>query len=207
VLKPIRCVLFDYGNVISLPQTLEAKHKQAELTGLTISDVRRLWGQYRVSYDQGVIDGNEYWSRILAHSRLPRNENLISSLIRADIESWHPTVDWILGWAEKLRNSGVQTGVLSNMPPELVADTREADWIADFGPLYFSAEIRAIKPFEPIYTHVTQNLSCAPSETLFIDDRADNVRGALRSGLNAIVHESREKTFQLIASEFELPLP
>lgn len=73
MLKQIRCVLFDYGNVISQPQTTEAKYKQAELTGLEMPESQRLWGQYRVSYDQGVIDGQEYWSRILAHSRSPRS--------------------------------------------------------------------------------------------------------------------------------------
>jgi putative hydrolase of the HAD superfamily len=205
--KAIRCMLFDYGNVISQPQTQGAKQKQTDLTGLGEHDFQRLWGQYRVSYDEGVIDGVTYWTRIMAHSRLAPTKSLIAELIQADIESWRPTVDWVLGWAEKLRSSGIQTGILSNMPPELVTDTRKMDWIREFRPLFFSAEIRAIKPFEPIYTHVTQNLLCKSEEALFIDDRENNVRGARRSGTNAIHHESRLATSALIESEFDVPLP
>ena len=120
--NPISCVLFDYGDVISLPQTLEARQKQAELVGLDLVNFQRLWHQYRMSYDQGVIDGKEYWSRILAHSRAPQEDRLIDELIQADIESWWPTVDWIHDWAGRLRDSGIRTGVLSNMPPELVTE-------------------------------------------------------------------------------------
>ena len=205
--QPIACVLFDYGNVVSQPQTLEARRKQADLTGLDFPDFRRLWGQYRMSYDQGIIDGREYWSRILAHSRSTVRNGLIDQLILADIESWRPIVDWILDWAMRLRDSGVQTGVLSNMPPELTADTRKMDWIQNFGPLYFSAEIREIKPYAPIYAHVVRDLPCSASETLFVDDRADNVRGAFRAGLNAIVHKSRDETRRLVEAGFEIPIP
>ena len=205
--NPISCVLFDYGDVISLPQTLEARQKQAELVGLDLVNFQRLWHQYRMSYDQGVIDGKEYWSRILAHSRAPQEDRLIDELIQADIESWWPTVDWIHDWAGRLRDSGIRTGVLSNMPPELVTDTRNRDWIKDFEPLYFSAEIRKIKPYADLYAHVVSDLPCLPSETLFIDDRDDNVRGARRAGINAILHKSKEETRRLIEADFEIPLP
>ena len=205
--KTITCVLFDYGKVISRPQTLEAKQKQAELAGLDLETFQRLWGQYRTSYDQGVIDGATYWSRIMAHGRTSPDPDRITALIEADTESWHPTVDWILIWAGTLRASGIRTGILSNMPPELVADTQQQDWITDFSPRYFSADIKANKPYAQIYDRVIQDLGTGPAETLFIDDRDDNVRGARRAGLSVIHHVSGETTRQQIVEGYDLPSP
>ncbi len=202
-----KCVLFDYGNVISLPQTIEARQKQADLTGLSLASFRKLWGQYRASYDQGIVDGQTYWSRILAHSRIAVGDGLTDRLIQADIESWKPTDTWILDWAQVLRDSGIQTGVLSNMPTELVADTRMSEWIEGFAPLFFSAEIKANKPYAPIYAHVTRLLECSPAETLFIDDREDNIRGAQRAGLQTILHSSWNETRSQVRANHDLPLP
>ena len=139
----IKCVLFDYGNVISLHQTLDAKRKQAALACLELSRFRKLWSQYRPSYDQGVIDGREYWSHILRHGRMDSEDARLDELIQADIESWRPVNEWVLEWAQTLRDSGMQTGILLNMPPELVVDTQTMPWIERFQPLFFSAEIKA----------------------------------------------------------------
>ena len=201
----IKCVLFDYGNVISLHQTLDAKRKQAALACLELSRFRKLWSQYRPSYDQGVIDGREYWAHILRHGRMDSEDARLDELIQADIESWRPVNEWVLEWAQTLRDSGMQPGILSNMPPELVVDTRTMPWIEGFQPLFFSAEIKANKPYEPIYRHVIDHLDCAAAETVFIDDREDNCRGARRSGLKVIHHRDRESTMTEVAEKFGLP--
>jgi putative hydrolase of the HAD superfamily len=107
----------------------------------------------------------------------------------------------------KLHCQPLSTGVLPNTPPELVADTRKMAWTKGFEPLYFSAEIMANKPYEPTYTNVVNDPGCSPNETLFVDDRADNVRGARRADLNAVVHTSLEETRRLVELEFEIPLP
>lgn len=205
-MSEIRCVLFDYGNVISQPQTLHARQEQAALAGLDDPTFDRIWGQYRTSYDQGVIDGRTYWSRLMAHGRTRPNAERLKQLIEVDKASWRPSEDWILGWAEKLRDEGIRTGVLSNMPPELAEDLRSQSWINGWEPIYFSSELRLIKPFDPIYRHVCATVGCNSGNVLFMDDRADNVRGAIRAGLNAVRHTSRESTLSAAAA-LGLPLP
>lgn len=113
----------------------------------------------------------------------------------------------ILIWAGTLRASGIRTGILSNMPPELVAETQQQDWITDFSPRYFSADIKANKPYAQIYDRVIQDLGTGPAETLFIEDRDDNVRGARRAGLSVIHHVSGEITRQEIVESYDLPSP
>jgi len=54
---------------------------------------------------------------------------------------------------------------------------------------YYSHEIKFRKPNHDIYEYVIADSGLNPSETLFIDDNADNVRGAQEVGLHAVVHD------------------
>ena len=50
---------------------------------------------------------------------------------------------------------------------------------------YASHLIGALKPDPKVFSHVSEDLGCNPSDILFFDDGPENVRGALRAGLNA----------------------
>jgi putative hydrolase of the HAD superfamily len=54
---------------------------------------------------------------------------------------------------------------------------------------YYSHEIKYRKPNHDIYEYVLADSQLIPSETIFIDDNADNVRGAQEVGLHAVVHD------------------
>ena len=52
-----------------------------------------------------------------------------------------------------------------------------------------SADVHMVKPDEGIYHKFIERFSVNPSECLFIDDREDNVSGAVKSGINAVVYK------------------
>lgn len=52
-----------------------------------------------------------------------------------------------------------------------------------FHKTYFSFELQLIKPDKKIYEHVLQDQQLNPAQTLFIDDREDNIEGAAQTGL------------------------
>ena len=56
--------------------------------------------------------------------------------------------------------------------------------------LTLSAEVRLIKPDPAIYEHCLRGLGVAPSDSLFIDDRAVNVAGARTVGMHAVQFQS-----------------
>jgi len=68
--------------------------------------------------------------------------------------------------------------------------------ISDFGEeffkkAYFSHEIHLRKPNVDIYNYVIGDASIDPSESLFIDDLADNISGAKEAGLQGVIHDRR----------------
>jgi glucose-1-phosphatase len=55
-----------------------------------------------------------------------------------------------------------------------------------FEKVYYSYDIGMAKPDVKIYEHVLHENKLKPSETLFIDDNADNIKGAEKAGLRTL---------------------
>ena len=62
-----------------------------------------------------------------------------------------------------------------------------------FEGIVVSGEIKMLKPFKEIYDFTLEKYNLDPKECVFIDDRLDNIRGAVRCGINGIQFESPEK--------------
>jgi HAD superfamily hydrolase (TIGR01509 family) len=94
-------------------------------------------------------------------------------------------------WLKQMHMSGVKTGLLSNMPHEMVRYVRQKfAWLDQFNHLTFSAEVSLIKPEAAIYEHSLRGVGVAASEALFLDDKEPNVQGARAVGIRAIRFQS-----------------
>lgn len=61
-------------------------------------------------------------------------------------------------------------------------------FLQHFEKAYLSHELHLRKPQPEIYTHVLHDASLIPAETLFIDDRAENIAAAAALGLHTRLH-------------------
>jgi hypothetical protein len=64
--RSVRAVVFDYGNVLCLEQTLEDMKAMALVCGIPHERFPELYWKLRPPYDRGDIDGHAYWQRLLA---------------------------------------------------------------------------------------------------------------------------------------------
>jgi|TARA_B110000444_G_scaffold176449_1_gene165105 2-haloacid dehalogenase len=62
-----------------------------------------------------------------------------------------------------------------------------------FEGIVVSGEIKMLKPFKEIYDYTIEKYNLDPKKCVFIDDRLDNVEGAVICGINGIQFESPEK--------------
>jgi 2-haloacid dehalogenase len=67
---------------------------------------------------------------------------------------------------------------------------REPALFAPFRDILVSGEVRLLKPDPAIYALALERFGLAPGEGLFIDDRQDNVEGAVRAGF--VGHQFRD---------------
>ncbi|MGA2277934.1 MAG: HAD family phosphatase, partial [Terracidiphilus sp.] len=135
----------------------------------------------------------------------------VEELNRWDMRLWTVQNPAMVAWQLALKQQGLLTAILSNMGDSVLESVeREFAWIHRFDVLVWSYQLGIAKPAPAIYLHTLAKLGTKPDETLFIDDRLENVEAAQALGIQAILYVSVEQLrADLIAAGLEkvLPLP
>jgi putative hydrolase of the HAD superfamily len=195
-------LILDYGNVLTRAQDQAWMDGAARRLGADIAAFRAAYWQHRHAYDAD-LPAAEYWRRVLAASR-PGAGGLnpvdLTWLVEADVASWSVYHDEVWALAAEFRRTGGRAAFLSNSGPEVMARVRE-HWPLDtrFDAVVISCEVGVSKPDPRIYQLCLDRLALAPRETLFVDDRADNIEGAARVGLQTLQFEGPDALGRLQA--------
>ena len=206
----IRGVIFDYGMVISNPADPTARDRMVAVSGLSREALDRGYWKHRHNYDLGLT-GPVFWQRVAGDAGTSFTPEQITDLIESDILMWTSLNEEMLAWVVALQNAGFRTAILSNMVWELMEYMRqEFGWLAHFQHHTWSCELGIGKPDPAIYLHTCEKLDVLPSETLFLDDKHENVVAAKRVGLHAIQFSSVDqlrKDLEAHGLHHELPVP
>ncbi len=180
----IRAVIFDYGGVLAFHPLQDQIAAAAGLCDLTPAEFWRVFWVRRMVYDAGM-DPQVYWRGVAELAGRTFDDALIAEMKRREIDFWSRVDDRVLEWIAQLRASGIRTGILSNLPRPLAAHLRATGFVRHFDQVTFSCELGVTKPQRAIYEHAVGGLNISPGEALFLDDRTENVDGALAAGLEA----------------------
>jgi putative hydrolase of the HAD superfamily len=206
--RSVRAVVFDYGNVLCLEQTLEDMKGMALVCGIPHERFSDLYWKLRPPYDRGDIDGPAYWTSVVGQQELGLSRDQIATLIKLDSESITRPNQGAVLWAELLHQEGFALALLSNMPIELSRYvTKFFPSLSTFECLIYSCDYGSIKPELAIYRKCLELLKASPQDILYLDDRAENVEAAARLGINSVLFDTVEKTTSRIASRFDVPVP
>ncbi|MGJ6969590.1 HAD-IA family hydrolase [Streptosporangium sp. G11] len=178
-------MLLDYGEVISLPQPLDATTAMAELIGQDHTTFRDRYWRHREAYDRGQAS-HSYWSAVAGRT-LADDDPLVAKLNAADVASWFHLNPRSLRAIEDLAGHH-RLALLSNAPEPLAAAIDDAPWSAAFAHLFYSCRLALTKPDPAIFEEVLRRLGAAPGDVTFLDDRAVNVRAAAALGINALLY-------------------
>ena len=187
----ITAVILDYGQVLARSATREDFERVGKILGVGFEVFYKLWEASRDVYDRGDLTAEEYWLKLAAEANSAVDGRQIDSLRAIEIEVWAHVDDVMLDWVTRLSAAGFKTGLLSNMPSDLVAHLRaHCEWMERFAFKTFSSEVRLIKPDPAIYEHTLRGLGVKASESLFVDDREINIQAARALGMHAIQFQS-----------------
>ncbi len=134
--------------------------------------------------DQGLFTPEEFLGKFIAGA--PEYE--------AEIRHIHATVGktikmypYAMEWLKELKEKGYKLYILSNYSENMMNQTREKlEFLSLTDGAVFSYECRLLKPDSRIYEFLCQKYSLNCSECVFVDDRYENVEGAMRSGILAV---------------------
>lgn len=207
----LRAVIFDYGRVLTGPPDPAAHAELVRITGISSDRLDSLYWKDRQAYDEGKLTGLEFWRRLVGEAGLELSEPAIAELNLWDARMWTRGDRAVLAWQLKIKQRGLLTAIVSNMGDAVHEYMeRELDWLSRFDLLVWSYQLRIAKPDPAIYRYALERLGTRPEETLFLDDKAENVDTAVALGMKGLVFTTVEKLHaDLIDSGLskELPLP
>jgi putative hydrolase of the HAD superfamily len=161
------------------------------ITGLSADRLERAYWKDRNAYDEGKLTGVAFWHNVVRDAGLNLAEREIAELNLWDMRMWTRGDPAMLAWQLAIKERGLLTAIVSNMG-------------------VWSYQLGIAKPNPAIYRYALEKLGTQPAETLFIDDKAENVDAAVALGMKGIVFSDVEKLrTDLIESGMsnELPLP
>jgi putative hydrolase of the HAD superfamily len=180
-------VIFDYGGVLVFHQTRQDIEKMASVARLPSDIFEQHYWTDRCAYDKGLMTAEDYWNDLAKRTQTSFSPAQIEGLIEGDVESWIRFDQVMYGFADRLRSEGKRIAVLSNMPHELGQTIRtRTQGFEPFHHVTLSYEVRSIKPEREIYEHCLSGIGLRAEETIFLDDRLENVEGARQLGIHAI---------------------
>jgi putative hydrolase of the HAD superfamily len=182
---PGRTVIFDYGGVITLPQSAADLDLIARLAGVG-GDSEPFWRAYhahRADLDRGRAGVAAYWRAIAGDVGASWDDARVHELWAADFRSWASTNPGTIEVLADLKAGRTRLALLSNAGPDYGSYLRRGPLGEFFAGCYVSGELGLLKPQPEIYRHVLDDLGISAAEAVFIDDREANIRGAQALGI------------------------
>ncbi|HEV7949017.1 MAG TPA: HAD-IA family hydrolase [Glaciihabitans sp.] len=182
---PSRVVVFDYGEVISLPPS---EADRASL--LAVADVapEPFWASYwshRDDLDHGTVDVATYWSRVADDVGAIWSPAELQMLWATDFRSWISVDMGTVAVLDELAAGGTRLALLSNAGYDFSSVYRYAPVGRYFERIFISAEMDAVKPDPDIYREVAAELEIELESMIFIDNKLVNTDAAAALGITA----------------------
>jgi putative hydrolase of the HAD superfamily len=134
--------------------------------------------------DRGTLTEKELAKKLDKNGNLTYDEVMDIMKIRKDIMI---PFDFNEEIPKELKEKGYNLYILSNFPKIPFEEIRERDeFFAYFDGAVVSAYVKHLKPEKAIYKKLLTNYSLNPEETLFIDDKLENIISAEELGISGI---------------------
>ena len=175
-MENVKNVVFDLGGVVFArdPRKFEPEFIKF-FSYIMLPKMPEFWEEY----DRGVVSYDEVITALAEYNSCDRElaaKNLHRSILTQ--EAIPATKNLI----EMLKAKGYRLFVLSNMSKEFIEFLREQEVYGNFEGDVVSCEEHVVKPTPEIYQTLTSRYELNPAETLFIDDRKENVEAAINEG-------------------------
>jgi putative hydrolase of the HAD superfamily len=179
---PGRVIVFDYGEVISGPQSDGDKQSILDAAGAEADAFWSAYWAHRDDLDHGTASIPEYWTRVAADLGLDWSPAQVASIWAQDFRSWISVEPGTVALLDELHAGGTRMAILSNAGYDFGDPLRRAPYGRYFERVFVSAELGLLKPHADVYQHVARELGIGFDAFVFIDNKAPNVDAAVALG-------------------------
>lgn len=184
-------IYFDLGNVLLYFDHEIAVRQMASLVDRPTDLIREVvfQSELQTDYETGRINDEEFHSRfcdaVSASCKLVELKHAASDIFRINPGTFQI--------AARLHTCGYRLGILSNTCHahwEFISS--QTYWLFEhvFEQEILSYEVGSMKPDSKIYQAAIDAAKLAPEQIFFMDDRQENVNGAIEAGMDAVLFEN-----------------
>lgn len=184
----LKNIVFDLGGVVVAHNERSFAEKLGEFFSFVFGPDMKCVPSFWVDYDLGIKSIDETAAAVAEYRNcspeLAKEHMLYAISLQEEVE---PTVRLI----RELKERGYGLYVLSNMSKEYIEFLRKLPVFELFDQQVVSCEIHLGKPDLKIYQYLLDHCNLDPAETIFIDDRIDNVEVAAKLGITPFHFDRR----------------
>jgi len=181
----IKAIIFDFGGVyFTYSKELRLKALRKKL-GIEEEIIEKAWSKYIDDYNKGRISEGEFWKRFKRDLGL----RITNQELRRTILSIFRPIKPVHKLVKELRKN-FKVGLLTDQSKWLDILDKKYKIYKNFDRVVVSYKVGAIKPNKKIYRIALKKLGVRPEEIVFIDDDKENVEGARRVGMKAILFKN-----------------
>ena len=195
----IKNYIFDFGNVLTVfcPKKLTALYISNEKSIKEISDVvfdHKHWNKL----DSGFITDDEI--REIISSRVPCELKEIALKVYNDWIYNLTPINEMIEIVKDMKKKGKKLYLLSNISIGFAEVYESIKWIKElflvFDGVVFSGPLKMAKPQKEIFEYTLDKYNLSAEESLFIDDKEENVKGAEDVGINGYLFDGNADKFK-----------
>ena len=176
----LKNIVFDLGGVVVAHNEEGFREKLGKFFDFVFGPDMKCVPSFWVDYDLGILTIDETAAEVAKYrdcdAETAKMHMLQAIALQEEVE---PTVELI----KELKAKGYKLYVLSNMSKEYIEFLRKLPVFDYFDYQVVSSEVHLGKPDHKIYNYLLEHCELNPAETIFIDDRKDNVEVAESVGI------------------------
>ena len=176
----LKNIVFDLGGVVVAHNEEGFREKLGKFFDFVFGPDMKCVPSFWCDYDLGLLTIDETAAEVAkfrdCDAATAKAHMLQAISLQEEVE---PTVELI----KELKAKGYKLYVLSNMSKEYIEYLRKLPVFEYFDYQAVSCEQHLGKPDHKFYEYLLSHCNLAPSETIFIDDRKDNVEVAAELGI------------------------
>ncbi len=187
----IKAIIFDWGGVLIQDPASKLMSSLASYLGVPIHEFTKTYLVYEKSFQRNEITEQELWRKVGAQLKIPSPRKSLWGKAAEKVFTENKAVAYL---AKRLKNKGYKIGFLSNTDKPTMGYFKKQSYSQLFDVCVFSCVEGMIKPNPKIYKLTLKRLRVSPDEAVFIDDKAENVKGARSVGAYSVLFTN---TFEL----------
>lgn len=196
-----KVVIFDLGKVLIPVDKGYLIGRASELLGIPQEKIKDAWSSHQSDLTTGKLSVANFYENLAEECdvrlRLPADQAVKELYTYFEDATLTDEMFLLIQSLQQqytvvvLTNTEVETGKI--FAEGMVANT--------VGHVYASSQLHMKKPDREIYEYVYNNLVVTPQECFFIDDLEENVVGAQKTGMRAVVYTDHETLVRALVKE------